>query len=366
MVVTSGPPSPGAPPVEVHIDLKALKANVRRLQALCAPSVIAPVVKADAYGLGVVRVAPVLAAAGCEAFFVSSVAEGLELRRVLPRVPIYLLEGAAGALSECAAHTLTPVLNTLEEIDQWIAAMPAVPVAVQIDTGMTRAGLSADDVERLGRDSERLSRLSLGLLITHLACADDPSHPLNETQVAAFERLVRCLPPTPTSIANSAGLFLSPRFRGDLVRPGLSLYGGRWGRAPEEVLEPVVSLHARILQIRALSTDAPVGYGATWVARAPARIATVGVGYADGYPRSLGNHGVAVVAGVRVPVVGRVSMDLITLDVSALPAEALAVGDRVELYGRTMPIEEVAERAGTVTYELLTRLSPRIPRYYHE
>lgn len=354
------------PPVELHIDLEALRENYRSLCSIASPARVAAVVKANAYGLGIDRVAQALAQAGCGDFFVSSLAEGLELRALVPSSRIFVLEGAGGEVTTCLHARLIPVLNTFAEVEEWVTWARDAAAVIQVDTGMTRAGLDVAELERLRTMPQWAGTLRLALLMTHLACADDPEHPLNALQLAAFGACRALWPDVPVSIANSAGIFLGAPYHGALVRPGIALYGGVCSPRARGQLRPVVRLMARILQLRELSTDAPVGYGAAWLARAPARVATVGAGYADGYPRSLGHRGQASVAGVRVPVIGRVSMDLLTLDVSAVPPGALAVGDMVELYGAAVSLEEIAERAGTVNYELLTRLSPRIKRCYRD
>ena len=229
---------------------------------------------------------------------------------------------------------------------------------------MNRAGLDAADVAELAADAPLASRLRLDLVMTHLACADEPGHPLNRQQVDRFRVLRARLPAAPTSIGNSAGTLLGPGYRGDVVRPGLALYGGRPLASGPNPMRPVVRLSARVLQLRTLGEAASVGYGASARLAPDTRIATVGAGYADGYPRALGNRGYAVVGGVRVPVVGRVSMDLTTLDVSALGRGAISVGDCVDLLGGGVSLEDAAELAGTVAYELLTRLSTRLVRRY--
>jgi alanine racemase len=353
-----------APPAELHIDLDALVANYRALRELARPARVSAVVKANAYGLGVGPVAAALAKAGCDTFFVSSLAEGLELRALQPDVRVLVLEGAGGAIDACRAARLVPVLNTIAEVREWVARAPREAAVVQLETGMNRAGLDATDVAELASDTALLSRLRLDLLMTHLACADEPGHPLNRLQIDRFHALRALLPPVPTSIGNSAGTWLGPDYRGDLVRPGLALYGGRPMASGPNPMRPVVRLSARVLQLRTLGEMAGVGYGASARVAPATRIATVGAGYADGYPRVLGNRGYAIAGGIRVPVVGRVSMDLTTLDVSALAPEAIEVGDCVDLLGGDVPLEDAAELAGTVSYELLTRLSTRLVRRY--
>ena len=347
------------------IDLEALAANYAQLCAVASPAAVAAVVKANAYGLGMLPVAARLRAAGCQSFFVATPAEGIELRAQESTARIFVLAGAsAAARPALLAARLVPVLNTLAEVHDWSAHAGAAPAALHVDTGMMRLGLDERDVERLSAAPAPLGALNLELVMTHLACADDPQHPQNAAQVALFEALRARLPAAPHSIGASAGTLLGPAYRGDLVRPGLALYGGRPFARGSNPMRPVVRLEARVLQIHEVYRDATVGYGATHVARAPAWLATVGAGYADGYPRALGGRGYAWAAGRAVPVVGRVSMDLLTLDVTELPEGALAVGDWVDLVGGGVALEEVARLAGTASYEVLTRFTPRALRRY--
>lgn len=359
------PASPGPAPATLHIDLAALAANYAALVRIAGGSKVAGVVKANAYGLGVGPVTACLTAAGCRDFFVSTLAEGLELRSLQRDARIFVLEGAAGDAPLCRRQRLVPVLNTVAEVEAWRQTGEGAPAALQIDTGMARAGLDASDLERLAGMPGLWDALRPELVLTHLACADEPEHPLNRVQVERFAALRSRWPSVPVSIGNSAGTLLGPEYRGDLVRPGIALYGGRpFARGPNPMRE-VVRLTARVLQLRDMPAGSTAGYGASWQARADARIATVGAGYADGYPRALGNRGIAAVAGHRVPVVGRISMDLTTLDVTALPEGLLGVGDEVELFGGGIPLEEAAELAGTVNYELIARLSTRVARRYY-
>jgi alanine racemase len=354
--------SGGAPAARLTIDLGALAQNYQALVELAAPSEVAAVVKADAYGLGLGPVVGRLAAVGCRSFFVATLDEGLRLRRLLQDGRVFVLQGVGTAIAACREARLIPVLNSFADLNDWSAHGGGAPAALQLDTGMTRSGLDPGDVERLAASPELLAGLRLELVLTHLACADDVLHPLNAEQLACFERLRALLPPLPTSIGNSAGLMLGAEYRGDVVRPGIALYGGRPFLTGVNPMRPVARLEARVLQIRELSADAWVGYGATFRARAPARIATLGAGYADGYPRALGGRGFASAAGLRVPVVGRVSMDLTTIDITELSPESLAVGDYVDLIGGGVPLEDIAALAGTISYELLTGLAPRLAR----
>lgn len=362
------PPADGtATPVRLVIDLAAVAANWRLIAVASAPSRVAAVVKADAYGLGALPISAALAAQGCEDFFVATLGEALALRAAQPGVRIWSLGGLpAGTVPAFRAHDLRPVLNTADEVREWVRDADGAPAALHLDTGMTRLGLGAAELDALRADGDVLDRLRLALVVTHFACADERDHPLNERQIRRFDELRAKVPAAPTSLGNSAAALLGPRSRGDLVRPGIALYGGDPfcdGR-PNPARE-VLRLQARVLQLRDVhDADVTIGYGATHRVRPPARIATVGAGYADGYPRALGGRAWAMLAGHRVPVVGRVSMDLVTLDVTSVPRDAVNVGDYADLIGGGITIDEVARLAGTVAYEVLTGLSSRAERVY--
>ena len=351
-------------PAQVVVDLDAIAENYGRLVVRAPRAQVAAVVKADAYGLGAGRVARRLWRAGCRTFWVSSLPEGRELRAQLPDARIFVLEGACGALAACRDAGLIPVLNTVEEIVEWSEFAERRPVALQFDTGMNRAGLDPAQTLSLVAGMRREGGLVVELVMTHLACADEPEHPQNARQLQRFSTVRQHFPDVPTSIANSAGIFLGHDYHGDVVRPGLALYGGRPAPTGPNPMCEVVRFDARVLQLKTVSEAGSVEYGASAAVAAGARIATVGAGYADGLPRALGNRGHAIVAGRRVPIIGRVSMDLITLDVTDLPPSCVAVGDTVCLLGAGLPLEEVADAAGTIAYEVLTRLSPRVARRY--
>ena len=344
------------------IDLDALARNYARLRAAAAPAECAAVVKADAYGLGVAPVARRLVREGCKRFFVATAAEAGELRTLAPGVDIYVLEGArAGEVETLAAARATPVLCSLEQVERWAGRGRAL---LQIDTGMARLGLSSREVDELARRPELLAGIEVELVVTHLACADEPDHPLNCRQLEAFERLRRKLPSARVSIGNSAGTLNGAAQCGDVARPGIGLYGGNPFAERPNPFEPVVTLNAPIVQIRDIDEAQTVGYGATFGVAPPARLAVVGLGYADGYPRALGNCGVVAIAGRRAPVIGRVSMDLLCCDVTALPTDVAHVGAPVEALGPNVLLDDVAAAVGTIGYEILTRLSPRLKREY--
>jgi alanine racemase len=351
-------------PALLKIDLDALARNYRQLRERAAPAECAAVVKADAYGLGMVPVARRLLREGCRRFFVATLGEAAELRALAADAEIYVFEGAVlGSVDELMALRAVPVLSSLEQVERWRGHGRAL---LHIDTGMTRLGLNAADVRVLAKRRDLLEGVELTYVITHLACADEPENPQNWAQIESFDELRALLPPARTSIGNSAGLFLDAAHRGDLVRPGIALYGGNPFTERPNPMAPVVTFLAPILQIREITQPVTVGYGATYVAAPPARLAVVGAGYADGYPRGLSNRGTAALRGVRVPVVGRVSMDLLCVDISALPRDGVGVGDLVELIGPTVGVDEVAAAAGTISYEILTRLGRRPVREYVE
>ncbi len=346
------------------VDLDALANNYRALREAAAPSTCGAVVKANAYGLGVGPVAGRLREEGCRHFFVATAQEGIELRGLLPDARIYVFEGvrelsAAGMIGA----DLIPILNSVEQIRHWRKAGAGRPASIHLDTGMSRLGLTDAEVREISR-SGLLDELELRYVLTHLACADVPSHPLNALQVQNFADLLALLPEVKTSIGGSAGILLGPEFQGDLVRPGIALYGGSPFAGGGSPMEPVVTLKGIVLQTRTVSRQQTVGYGGTHCVPSGARLATVGVGYADGYPRALGNRGVAFIGETEVPVVGRVSMDLITLDVSGLAPEEVQPGSTVELLGRNVLLDDLARAAGTIGYEILTGLGRRWQRRY--
>ena len=350
---------------KVSIDLDALARNYRRMREAAAPSACAAVVKANAYGLGLERVAKRLWREGCREFFVATPAEGIELRGYLAEAVIRVFEGVAeGSEAALIGADLIPVLNSLPQVERWRAM--ARPASLHVDTGMTRLGLSAADVESLAADSALLASLELDCLLTHLACADQADHALNALQLERFVAARQKLGIERTSIGNSAGALLGSAFCGDLVRLGIALYGGNPFVDRASPVEPVVTLEARILQLRDIAEQLTVGYGATYAVEPPSRLAVLAIGYADGYPRSLGNRAVAWVDGQAAPIVGRVSMDLVCIDVSRCDPGAVREGQFVELFGASIAIDDVAAAAGTISYELLTGLGSRLERHYIE
>ena len=352
--------SPGV----LTVDLDALARNYRTLRKAAARSTCGAVVKANAYGLGVGPVAGRLWDEGCRDFFVATAQEGAELRAELAEADIFVfegvLEGSAGSILDAE---LIPILNSIEQIGHWRRVGAARPAALHLDTGMSRLGLNGAQVREVSQ-AGLLRELELRYVLTHLACADVPTHPLNARQVRDFARLVKLLPEVRTSIGGSAGVLLGPEFRGDLVRPGVALYGGSPFANGGNPMEPVVTLEGIVLQTTTVGRRRTVGYGATHTVRSGARLAIVGAGFADGYPRALGNCGVAFAGGIEVPVVGRVSMDMVTLDVSGIAPADVQPGDTVELLGRNVLLDDLARAAGTIGYDILTGLGPRWQRRY--
>jgi alanine racemase len=357
------------------VRVAAIAANYRTYRRLAGPAAVAAVVKADGYGLGASRIAPALAQAGCDSFFVARLEEAVALRAVAPRARIFVLDGApADAVPALIGHRLTPVLNSLSEIAAWSAAANVgrhvLDAVVHVDTGMNRLGLAGHELALLSAESaKRLSGLNLVLVMSHLACSDDPANKFNGEQLSRFRQALAMLPPAPASLAASHGTMLGTDYHFDLVRPGVALYGanpgareGGSGDPSPNLMQTVAVLTARVLQLRRIDSGESVGYGATFHAKRPAMLATIALGYADGFPRALSNKGVAVVGGTRVPIVGRISMDLTILDVTGL-AEAPHVGDEAELLGDHVDLGEVAALAGTNEYEILTRLR-RVPKVY--
>jgi alanine racemase len=357
------------------IDLTALRANWRRLAERSRPAETAAVVKADAYGLGIGCAVPALAAEGCRTFFVALAEEGVAARKAAPEARIFVLNGFfAGSGPLYRDFRLIPVVGSLAQVSQWTAECPEQPFALQVDTGMNRLGLAPDEALAFAAAVQSGDAPAPAMVMTHLACADTPAHPLNGAQLESFRKVRAAFGETEASMANSAGVFLGPDYHFDLTRPGIAIYGGEAVDGMANPMAPVVKLEARIVTIRTVPAGATVGYGATASADRESRIATVSVGYADGYPRSASGSGVPLrrsapagafgfAAGRRVPIIGRVTMDLTMFDVTDCEPGALAPGDYIELIGPDVPLDDVARAAGTIGYELLTSLGKRYDRH---
>ena len=345
------------------VDLAALADNWRSLAERAAPAQCAAVVKANAYGLGIERCAPALWSAGARLFFVAHLEEGIALRAVLPRAEIFVLHGPfPGTEDDFRAHALTPVLNDLGQIEGW--ATGGGPAALHLDSGLNRLGLGARELDLLAAEPERLGGFEVAAVLSHLVISEEPDNPTNEAQRARFAASLGDLPPARASLANSSGIFLGPHFHFDFVRAGAAMYGVNPTPPAANPMREVARLQGRILSVREIGAGEHVGYAAAFTAPRRRRIATVATGYADGYLRALGNRAMASLAGRKAPVVGRVSMDLITLDVTDADEGAARPGALVDLIGGGAPIDEVAAAADTIAYELLTRLGSRFHRAY--
>lgn len=365
----------------LSVDLDAIAANYRTLcQKTGNHCATGAVVKADAYGLGMGAIAPVLHDAGCRQFFVAIAEEGLALRALMDDAEIYVFNGVDDeSAAEMAAAGLVPVLNHRGQIETWQGEAKrrgkALPAVIHVDTGMNRLGLNHEEAGALGRDKTMTEGLDIRVVMSHLACADEGTNKKNAEQLEAFGKALEALAPLgalKATLANSSGIFLGADYHFDLVRPGAALYGispladgGQASGPPPNPMAQVVRLQGKILQTRVIDTPSGVGYGASHQAERGHRIATVGVGYADGYLRSLSNSASAIIGGIRVPVVGRVSMDLITLDVTAVAEDETRPGALVELMGPDHPVDVLAREAGTIGYEILTALGHRYERRYH-
>ena len=352
------------------VRLGAIAANYGTYCRMAGPCAVAAVVKADAYGLGAAAVAPALAQAGCDSFFVARLAEGIALRKILPQARIFVLDGAqSDAVPALLTHRLTPALNSLAEIAAWGAAAASartsLDAVIHVDTGMNRLGLPPDELAILsGERAHRLAGLNIVLVMSHLACPDEAS-PMNAQQLSRFRNALAMLPPAPASLAASHGAMLGMEYHFDLVRPGVALYGANpqpdsEKRGEQNLMQTAAVLTGKVLQVRRIDTGDSVGYAATFRAKKPTMLATVALGYADGLPRTLSNKGAAAIRGARAAIVGRVSMDMLTLDVTGL---AVNPGDTAELLGDAITLGEVAANAGTNEYEILTRLR-RMPKIY--
>ena len=368
MPTTDGAPHAGA---TLTVDLDAVAANYRILQHRLGGVECAAVVKADGYGLGAVPVGRALAAAGARWFFTAHLDEAVALRAALPApARIAVLNGIwPGLESAFVEADLLPVLNDVGQIALWrehgARLGRPLPAVVQIDTGMSRLGLPPAELALLEQQPDRLSGLQIALVISHLACADEPGHPLNATQLDRFRAARRLFPGVPASLAASSGIFLGRDYHFDLGRPGVALYGVNPTPGSPNPMRPVVRLEARILQVRHIDRGDGVGYGAAHRASRSTKVATVPIGYADGFLRSSSSRGHFLLNGGPAPILGRVSMDLITLDVTDFSSDDAQPGATVVAIGDARTLDAVAADAGSIGYEFLTGLGHRYRRAYH-
>ncbi len=355
------------------IDLAAIAANWQALARRLITVECAAVVKANGYGLGLKPVVASLAQAGCKTFFVADISEARTVRARAKEATIYVLHGFS---LECAELFIElgarPVINSMTELAEWDSFVAARGwqggAALHVDTGMNRLGVSPEEAAALAPRVQTQNH-GIALLLSHFACADTPDHPLNAKQLQLFRELRALYSGIPASLANSSGIFLGDAGYFDLARPGAALYGINPTPGKPNPMHSVVELTGRVVQIRPVARDQTIGYGATWTARRHSRIAVVALGYANGLLRagsSSNEHpgGAGIVAGKRCPIVGRISMDLMMLDVTDLPDGAVRRGDFATAIGGELAIDEVAARAGTIGYEVLTRLGLRCPLKY--
>ena len=351
----------------LEVDLAAIVANWRLLCAMHPSGPVAGVVKADGYGLGAGPIAQALYQAGCRHFFVALLDEALAIRELVPDAMLAVLCGLIpGSEADHLAHDLVPVLGSLAEVDAWTGASRntacKLPAILHIDTGMSRLGLDSGELAELRQDHTRLAGIDLRYVMTHLVASEVAGDPLNRRQRDRFAVACAGLPPAPRSFANSSGIFLGAGWGSDLARPGAALYGiNPTPDAPNPMRLPV-RLRARVLAVRDVPAGAGVGYNATWRASGPRRIATAAIGYADGLHRSLSNRGRAFFDGKPIPLVGRVSMDLTTFDVTEAPG--VVPGVWLEIIGPAQNPDDLAAAAGTNGYEVLTSLGRRFHRIY--
>lgn len=347
----------------LRIDLDAVAGNWRRLGREAPGVPCAAVVKADAYGCGLGPVARRLWREGCRTFFVAHLGEALAARTFLPEAAIYVLNGLApGAGPLFRDHGLRPVLGSLDELAEWAGLSEgALPAALHVDTGMNRLGLSVAQGLALSGD-RLLARAGIDLLMSHLVSAEKPDDPVNARQIADFSRLRAALPGIPASLANSSGIFLGTSAHHDLLRPGYALFGGNPVPGKDNPMREVVRLEAPILQIRTVEAGDKAGYNGRWTAPSRRRLATLSLGYADGYPRSASGTGSALVGGVACPILGLISMDLVILDVTDAPQAER--GEPALMIGDALDVDTVGRAAGTIGYEILTGLGSRYVREY--
>jgi alanine racemase len=359
----------------LSIDLSAVQKNWRYLNSHAGSAECGAAVKGNAYGLGVEPVGRALWEAGCRSFFVARPKEGEELRRVLPEATIYVLDGLFPGQAEFyAQNNLLPALISTEEAREWAAFGRVygrkLPCAIHVDTGINRLGFPIREYIALLAETATMDGLNVSLLMSHLACAEESSHPLTLKQRDTFNTVRTKLPGVPASLANSSGVFLGKDYAHDLVRPGIAIYGGNPTPALANPMQAVALLEGTILQTRNVHARETVGYGATWQATRESRIAVLGAGYKDGVPRALSsgnskNPPQVFLGGKRCPIIGRVSMDMMAIDVTDLP-HSVTRGDRAEILGPNILIDDAAAWAGTISYELLTRLGSRYARLYSE
>lgn len=351
----------------LQIDLSAIKHNYTLLKNKAETAECAAVIKADAYGLGVKEVSQALLEAGCSNFFVATLDEAIELREIIPDKNIFVLNGVkSDEESEFLKNNLIPVLSAVYQVDVWNSLAKEnnkkLPAILHIDTGMNRLGLSMAEAEELSKS--RPENIDIFYVMSHMANASQMVHPKNAEQLKKFQKILELFPNTPATLANSGGIFINDSYHFNMVRPGSALFGINSVVKFNMNLKPVATIASKIINVRQIDSDGYVGYSSTHPVKKGDKIAIVPIGYADGYLRSLSNRGHVYISGFKAPVVGRVSMDMITVDVSAIPDKKLEIGRKVELLGEYIKVDELAKLAGTIGYEILTSLGKRYKRVY--
>lgn len=355
------------------IDLDAIVANWRKLGSQAIPADCAAVVKADAYGCGITQVSRALAKAGCRTFFVATLDEARAVREVTPTSTIYVLNGFfPGSGDQYAKFDCRPVLGDAVELAEWDAFRATSGweglAAVHVDTGMNRLGFCIADAQALEARIKG-GKHGFALVMSHLVNAEMLGDSVNGRQVTAFREIASLFSGVPASLANSSGIFLGSQFHFDLVRPGAALYGVNPTPEADTPMQPVVDLKARVAQVRTIEKGETVGYGGTWTARQQTRLAIISAGYADGYFRAAGGidnlrSAEVIAAGQRCPIAGRISMDLLAIDITALPPGAIRRGGMVTLIGDGITVDELGRHFDTIGYEVLTSLGRRYVRAY--
>ncbi|MBE7636996.1 alanine racemase [Sneathiella sp. P13V-1] len=355
----------------LRIDLDALVQNYEILNSQAPKAECAAVVKANAYGLGADRIGPALWNKGCRTFFVALPEEGIKLRHKLPQAQIFILNGLLGSADTYTENSLIPVIGDLQSLKKWNGFAKSkglkLPALLHIDTGISRLGFVASDLEAL-HDVTYWDHIEILYVMSHLACADEAQNPMNYIQRNKLQELRSQLPENlqnlPISFANSSGIFLGQDYHFDLLRPGVALYGANPTPDKDNPMSDVIELKGKILQVDTLDKGTTVGYGSTYITQGKERIAKIAIGYADGYPRNLGGIAEVGIDGARAPIVGRISMDMLTVNMTAIPEEKSRAGEYVTLIGDGITLEEVAEKSGTIPYEILTSLGHRYYRDY--
>ncbi|MEM7067825.1 MAG: alanine racemase [Pseudomonadota bacterium] len=360
------------------INLSNLVDNWKTLAAMTTAPETSAVVKANAYGIGIEEAVNALYKAGCKTFFVAMIEEGARARKVAPDARIFALNGIfPDTVDRALADDISPVLSTLDQVKLWASCAQGRSSAIHVDTGMNRLGMDLKEAEALAGQRELIEQSGAQILMSHLGCADDPKDEVNHLQFQRFSRIAELYPDLRKSLLNSAGIIGNPDMAFDLTRPGVALYGGETVNGIENPMKPVVTAETRILQIRHAQKGELVGYGRVHKLTRDTVLATCSSGYADGYHRTTSGSGVplrepepkggiAAIGDYRVPILGRVSMDLTIFDVTDVPTQVIEENEWIELFGNKIAIDDVARSAGTIGYELLTGLGRRYHREYIE